>query len=118
MPSKPKTKKKPDGGMDWQAFVAMSDDEVIKRAKRDPDAPPLTDEQLNRMKRATPVRRVRSKLQMSQTEFAKAFRIPLATLRSWERGEIDLDPVILAYLSAIERAPDAIRAALKQPDAA
>lgn len=118
MPTKAKSKKPKDGGMDWAAFDALTDEEVLKRAKSDPDAQPLAEDQLAKMKRATPVRKIRFKLRMTQSEFSAAFRIPMATLRSWERGEVDLDPVIRAYLSAIERAPDAIRKALKHKKAA
>ncbi len=118
MPTKAKTKKPKDGGTDWAAFDALTDEQVIERAKSDPDAQPLTEHQLAKMRRATPVRKVRFKLRMTQSEFSEAFHIPMATLRSWERGEVDLDPVIRAYLSAIERAPDAISEALKRRDAA
>ena len=118
MPSKVKSTKPKDGGMDWAAFDAMTDEEVLARAKSDPDAQPLTKEQLVKMKRATPVRRVRFSLRMTHAEFAEAFHIPMETLRSWERGEVVLDAVALAYLSAIARAPDTIRDALKRPDAA
>ncbi|MFM9942725.1 MAG: helix-turn-helix domain-containing protein [Hyphomicrobiaceae bacterium] len=118
MPIKAKKKSKADGGMDWAAFVAMTDDEVLHRAKSDPDARPMSEEKLAKMKRATPVRRVRFGLRLSQLEFAKAFHIPIDTLRAWERGDVELDAVALAYLSAIARAPDAIREALRRPDAA
>ena len=118
MPSKPKKRAKLDGGMDWAAFTAMSDEDVVRRAHSDPDAQPLTEAQLARMKRATPVRRVRTALRMTQSEFAKAFHIPLATLRAWERGEVDLDAVTLAYLKAIAGASDAIRKALGHSEAA
>ena len=118
MASKAKGKAPANAVTDWAAFDALTDEEVLVRAKSDPDAQPLTKEQLAKMKQATPVRRVRLGLRLTQADFAEAFHIPIATLRAWERGEVVLDAVALAYLAAIARAPDAIRDALKRPDAA
>jgi len=49
---------------------------------------------------------------MSQAEFAKSFRIPLATLRDWEQHRRVPDQAMRAYLEVIAREPDAVRRAL------
>lgn len=57
-------------------------------------------------------RAIREQLQMSQTEFARAYRIPLPTLKGWEQGRRQPDATAAAYLSVIARMPDEARAAL------
>ena len=44
----------PELEIDWEMVNAMTDDEVIARAKSDPDAQPLTDGQLATMQRGYP----------------------------------------------------------------
>ncbi len=58
------------------------------------------------------VRAIRAHLRMSQQEFAKAYRIPLATLKNWEQGRRQPDAPASAYLQAIARRPKVIRDAL------
>jgi putative transcriptional regulator len=57
-----------------------------------------------------PPRVLRTKLQMTQTEFARALRIPLATLRNWEQGRVLPDPAARSLLTIVARNP---RAALR-----
>src|SRR5277367_5998611 len=45
--------------------------------------------------------RVRSQLGMSQTEFAAALTIPVATLRNWEQGRVSPDPAARALLRIV-----------------
>jgi putative transcriptional regulator len=59
------------------------------------------------------VRAIRRQLQMSQHEFAEAYRIPLATLKNWEQGRRAPDAPAAAYLQAIARRPQLIREALQ-----
>jgi putative transcriptional regulator len=59
------------------------------------------------------VRAIRRRLQMSQHEFADAFRIPLATLKNWEQGRRAPDAPAAAYLQVIARRPREIREALQ-----
>jgi putative transcriptional regulator len=58
------------------------------------------------------VRAIRRKLKMSQTAFATAYRIPLATLKNWEQGRRQPDAPSAAYLQAIASKPKEIREAL------
>ena len=101
-----------DGGMDWVAFDAMTDEEVTAAAFADPDCPPSTPEQLVRMRRITPARHARMKLRMTLEGFADAYGIPVETLRAWERHQAEPTPAELAFLRAITVAPEAVRKAL------
>ncbi|MFC7738307.1 helix-turn-helix domain-containing protein [Roseomonas sp. GCM10028921] len=54
------------------------------------------------------VRLLRKQSGLSQSEFAKRYRIPLGTLRDWEQGRREPDAAALAYLRVIEREPEAV----------
>jgi len=99
----------PPGDTDWERLDAMTDDEVIAAALSDPDAQPLTDEQLARMKRVSRVKVIRRRLGMTQQEFADAFDIPVGTLRDWEQHRSTPDAPARALLRAIEREPETMR---------
>lgn len=55
---------------------------------------------------------IRHQLQMSQSQFAKAFGIPLRTLQGWELGKKKLDTSIISYLRTIAKFPNEVQAAL------
>jgi putative transcriptional regulator len=57
------------------------------------------------------VRAIRRRLKMSQLEFAKAYRIPLATIQNWEQGRRQPDAPAAAYLHVIAKQPRQIREA-------
>ncbi len=59
------------------------------------------------------VRAIREQLGLSQTAFAKAYRIPLATLKGWEQGRRQPDATAAAYLSVIAQLPVEARRVLK-----
>ena len=59
------------------------------------------------------VRAIRETLHMSQSEFANAYQIPLATLQGWEQGRRNPDRTAAAYLSVISRMPMETRSALQ-----
>jgi putative transcriptional regulator len=58
------------------------------------------------------VRAIRRGLRMSQHEFARIYRIPLATLKSWEQGRHQPDAPAAAFLQIIARRPREAREAL------
>lgn len=60
------------------------------------------------------VRAIRERLKMTQPEFAKAYRIPLPTLKGWEQGRRQPDATASAYLSVIASLPQETRIALTQ----
>ena len=90
----------------------MTDDEVLAAAMSDPDAQPLTPDDLERMKRIPRAKIIRRALGLTQEEFAARFRIPLGTLRDWEQGAAEPDTCARAYLTVIARNPKAVAEAL------
>jgi putative transcriptional regulator len=81
--------------------------EAIKEAARlDPDAQPLSDADLRRMKRTPQAKIIRRALELTQEEFAARYHIPLGTLRDWEQGRAEPDQPARAYLTLIARDPD------------
>jgi putative transcriptional regulator len=87
----------------------MSDEEVVAAALSDPDAQPLTPDQLARMRREPRVKVLRQRLGMTQVEFAEAFHLPITTLRDWEQHRSMPDAPARALLLAIERDPKVMR---------
>jgi putative transcriptional regulator len=102
------------GGTDWARLDAMTDEEVVAAALSDPDAQPLTAEQLAKMRRVSRVKVLRQRLGMTQAEFAQAFHLPIATLRDWEQHRSTPDAPARALLLAIERDPEAMRRLLAE----
>jgi putative transcriptional regulator len=90
----------------WRRLDALTDEEITAAALRDPDNPPLTDEQLAQFRRPALAMKVRLELRMGREEFAAAYAIPLETLVAWERHRAEPSEVELAYLRLIEREPD------------
>lgn len=90
----------------------MSDEEVEAAALADPDAQPMTQEQLARMVRRPHVDIIRRSFGFTQEEFAFKFGIPLATLKSWEDRSVVPDRVGLALLAVIVADPDAVERAV------
>ncbi len=98
---------------DWTRLDAMTEAERHAAALSDPDSPPLTPDDMTRMKRTPRVRIIRRALGLSQEEFAARFHIPLGTLRDWEQGRKDPDTTARAYLEVIGRNPQAVLDALR-----
>ena len=100
----------PGSPADWDP--PMTDAERHEAALSDPDCPPLTEEQLSGFRRVSRAKFIRRKLGLSQEEFSKRFRIPLATLRDWEHHRSEPDEAARAYLQVIEREHEAVERAL------
>jgi L-alanine-DL-glutamate epimerase-like enolase superfamily enzyme/DNA-binding transcriptional regulator YiaG len=107
----------PDGrerpSNDWRRLDAMTDEEVHAAALADPDAQPMTEEQLARVRRVSPVKRLRWALRLTQEEFAARYQIPLGTLRDWEQGRAEPDQPARAYLKAIAGDAEAVHRGLQ-----
>lgn len=58
------------------------------------------------------VRAIRTKLGMTQEEFAGRFGFSINTLRHWEQGKRQPEGPTRAYLLVIDRAPKAVQDAL------
>ncbi len=100
------------GATDWKRLNAMSDADVRKAALSDPDAQPLSREQLSKMRRVSRVKALRERMGLTQREFADAFHLPLTTLRDWEQRRSQPDAPARALLLAIERDPKKMRSLL------
>lgn len=101
--------------MDWSAFDSLTGAEVEAAALTDPDARPLTEEQLKRARRVGLHGSLRFKLKLGREEFARRYCVPIDTLCGWERGTIEPDAVALAYLRLIEADPDGVARVLAKP---
>jgi putative transcriptional regulator len=97
---------------DWARLDAMTDEEVLAAARADPDAQPLTEARLKRMRRISLAKHVRWKLGLSQAEFAARFQIPLGTLRDWEQHRTEPDQAVVSYLKVIATNPKFVERAL------
>ena len=98
---------------DWSAVDALTEEQVHAAALADPDAQPLTEERLAKMRRVPRTKSIRRALGLSQEEFAARYHIPVGTLRDWEQGRFEPDAAARAYLTVIARAPDIVRRALE-----
>jgi putative transcriptional regulator len=97
---------------DWSRFDEMSEAERHEAALNDPDAQPLTESDLARIKAAPQVKVIRRALGLSQEDFTACYQIPIETVRDWEQGRIEPDPAARAYLRVIATEPDMVRKAL------
>ena len=95
---------------DWAK--PMTDDEVTLAALSDPDAQPLSQGRLAKMRPVPLAQRVRRKLGLSQADFAARYRIPLGTLRDWEQARAVPDAAAAAYLTVIAAQPEMTAKAL------
>jgi putative transcriptional regulator len=93
---------------DWSRADAMSEDERHAAALADPDAQPLTDEQLARMRRVPDIAMIRTKMGLELEAFAKRFGLSPVLVREWEEHRRILDPAAKMLLRVIEREPDAV----------
>jgi len=91
----------------------MNDEAVTAAALRDPDAQPLTDADLARLKRVPHTKTLRRALGLTQEEFAARYHIPLGTLRDWEQGRCEPDQPAHAYLTVIAHDPEGVQGALQ-----
>lgn len=59
------------------------------------------------------VRAIRTRLKMTQEEFAARFGFSVNTLRHWEQGKRQPEGSARAYLTVISRAPKSVQKALE-----
>jgi putative transcriptional regulator len=97
----------------WASLRAMTDEEVTAAALSDPDARPMTPEQLLSARRVPRTKTLRRALHLTQEEFATRYRIPIGTLRDWEQGRCEPDQPAQAYLTVIAHDPEGVQRALQ-----
>ncbi|WP_254600816.1 DNA-binding transcriptional regulator [Caulobacter sp. S45] len=97
---------------EWARLDAMTDEDITVAAESDPDNPPLTDEELLRMRAARLAKRVRAATGLTQTAFAERYHIDVTRLSDLEQGRVGSDTTLLAYLTVIGREREAVDRAL------
>lgn len=98
---------------DWARVEAMTPEEVHRAALADPDARPLSPEELSRMRRVPNPNRLRDSLNhVSIERFARLYQIPRGTIMAWEQGTYVPDAASKALLRVIEQYPVAVALAL------
>ena len=113
------TKEKLKDRTDWKRVRAMTEEQILEAARSDPDAQPLTLEELKKFRRVNPpkpssidVKRIRMMLQVSQSEFAGYFGVSVRTIQEWEQNRRVPNQLARNFLKVIEKAPKAVLKAL------
>jgi len=101
--------------IDWDRVRNMTEEEIERNALDDPDSivpfdeatepqlvPPMPD-----------VAFLRSRLKLSQAEFATRFGFSVATVRNWEQGRVLADGPARILLAVIANEPQAVIRALR-----
>jgi len=96
-----------------QPMRDMTAEEIKTAARSDPDALPMSAEQLKNARHVPRVRTMRRALQLTQEEFSARYHIPLGTLRPCSQSRSVPDQTARAYLIAIAAAPETIKQALQ-----
>ncbi len=86
----------------------MTREAISSASAADPDARPLTPEQLQGVHRIPRTKTLRRALGLTQEEFAARYHIPIGTLRDWEQGRSEPDQPARAYLAVIAGDPEGV----------
>jgi putative transcriptional regulator len=78
----------------------------------DPEDFDVTAEAMDRAQRARLIRSVRTHLALSQSEFARRFRVPIGTLRDWDQARSTAPDFAVAYVRVIRLHPDLVARAV------
>jgi putative transcriptional regulator len=96
--------------VDYEKLDATTEEDIRRQMIEDGQDP---DEEIRDEDIISP-RYIRRRLRMSQTEFAEALHIPVATLRNWEQHRVAMDPSTVALMTIIARDPEAALRALRR----
>jgi putative transcriptional regulator len=103
------------GRVDWERMRATTDEEIARQIAADPDTAPDTANtadaagwQVVRRPAVPDVRRVRTKLGLSQAAFARRFGLSARTVQEWEQGRAVPDQPARVLLRVIEEAPETV----------
>ena len=94
------------------ATLVTNDPIILAADPSDAEDFDVSTEALDRGQKACLVRTVRTRLGLSQVEFARRFHVPLGTLRDWEQARATSPDLAMAYVRAIMRDPDMVAAAV------
>jgi putative transcriptional regulator len=85
---------------------------ILPSDPTDPEDFDASAEALDRGQRARLVRATRTKLGLSQAEFARRFRVPVGTLRDWEQARATPPDFAVAYVRVIGQDPELVAKAI------
>jgi putative transcriptional regulator len=102
----------PPDETDWARVDALTEDEINAAAAADPDAPPLSEEDLAEFRSVIDPKAVRAATGLTQEEFARTFALPLGTVRDWEQHRSRPDRAAENYLRVIATNPEAAKQAV------
>lgn len=86
------------GAVDRPKLEATTEDDIRRHMVEDGFDP---DDPFEGLREIPSVAAVRAKSGLSQDKFAKALRIPVATLRGWEQGRRTPDPVAISFFALV-----------------
>lgn len=93
---------------DWEKVDAMTDEEVHVAALADPNAQPLTDEELKRLRLVPNPKSIRKKLGLSQREFSERYGLSKRTVEAWETERFVPDQAAKTLLRIIATVPEIV----------
>ncbi len=107
---------------DWRRLDALSDKAIGRAIAQDPDAAPAMSRALRRgaFRRVAPrsgeidVVAIRARTGLSQRAFAERFGLDPRAIQDWEQGRRKPTRSVASYLRVIDKAPDAVVAALEE----
>ncbi|MGB8364886.1 MAG: helix-turn-helix domain-containing protein [Rhizomicrobium sp.] len=94
--------------VDWSKVEATTEEDIRRHMIEDGENP----DREPRIEDIYTPQVIRKRLNMTQEQFARALRIPVATLRNWEQGRNSIDPAARSLLIVVARDPQAALAAL------
>ncbi len=106
------SKKLPRGRTDWKRLRSLTDEQILRAAEADPDNPPLSEEQLAQLEPVPDAKSIRTRLGLTQEEFATTYHLSLGTLRDWEQERYQPDQAARTLLRVIARSPDIVKRVL------
>lgn len=94
---------KATGRIDRAKVEATTEEDIRRHMAEDGfDA----DKPFDGLREILPVATLRHRTGLSQDQFAKALRVPPATLRNWEQGRTPPDPAALSLLTLVADDPE------------
>ena len=88
--------------VDRAMIAATGEADIARHMREDGEDPEAA---LGTFIEEVPPAHIRAQIGMTQVEFARALRIPVATLRNWEQGRVRIDPAARALFRILSRDP-------------
>lgn len=89
--------------IDRAQVAATSEADIRRHMIEDGEDPNSSDEPISTI---LPIAALRARVGLSQAKFAKALRIPPSTLRNWEQGRTQPDPVARSFFALVNADPE------------